>query len=143
DLPIQFVSLLLAFFFYVVLLTYGYPILGNIAGTAAAIPVLVIAWHTGLGGGLLAALVSISTNMALLLLAGAQPLENPAALALNTVIVSVYGLTTGYISEARKELLKEIKLREAAEKALHYLNARLEGRVKLRTRQLSSLNAKL
>jgi putative nucleotidyltransferase with HDIG domain len=143
DLPVQFVALLLSFFFYIVLALYGYPVLGNFAGTAAALPVLVIAWITGLGGGLIAALISISTNMTLLLLAGAQSLEDPATLALNTVIVSVYGLTTGYISEARKELLKEIQLREAAEKALHYLNARLEGRVRLRTRQLSALNAQL
>ncbi|MCW5874174.1 MAG: HD domain-containing protein [Anaerolineales bacterium] len=143
DFPYQFAVLLVCFTSYVILVFYGYPYLGNVAGTAAAIPVLAIAWHTGLGGGIIAALVSISANMVLLLFAGSNSLEAPLELVFNTFIILFYGASTGYISETRKELLKEIRLREAAEKALHYLNAQLEGRIKLRTRQLSGLNAKL
>lgn len=143
EFPYQLALFLVALMVYVTLVFYGYPYLGNIAGTAAAIPVLIIAWHTGLGGGLVASLVSISTNMVLLLTAGASSLQAPLELVFNTFIIMFYGASIGYISETRKELLKEIRLREAAEKALHYLNAQLEGRVKLRTRQLSSLNSQL
>ncbi|MCL4257685.1 MAG: HD domain-containing protein [Anaerolineales bacterium] len=143
DVVDRFVSLLVSLTAYVLLVFYGYPYLGNIAGTAAAIPVLVIAWYFGLGGGLVAALTSISTNMILLLLAGANSLQDPLALVFNTFIILFYGASAGFISETRKELLKEISLRETAEKALQYLNAQLEGRVKTRTRQLSDLNSQL
>ncbi|UYN91861.1 MAG: HD domain-containing protein [Anaerolineales bacterium] len=143
DVADKFVSLLVSHSAYVILVFYGYPYLGNIAGTAAAIPVLAIAWYYGLGGGLVAALLSISTNMVLLLLAGASSLEAPLELIFNTFIILFYGASAGFISETRRELLKEIRLRENAEKALHYLNAQLEGRVKTRTRQLSSLNTQL
>lgn len=143
DFVTQLVSLLVSTASYIALVFYGYPYLGNIAGTAAAIPVFVIAWYFGLSGGLVAALVSISTNMVLLLLAGASSLQAPLELIFNTFIILFYGSSAGYISETRRELIKEIQLRETAERALHYLNAQLEGRVKSRTRQLSDLNSQL
>ncbi|MBX3002315.1 MAG: HD domain-containing protein [Anaerolineales bacterium] len=140
---VQFITLLLAFVAYALLVHLGYPYLGNIAASAAVFPVMVVGWQTGLGGGMLAAMASIPLNLAMLLLAGSSPREAPLQVLFSTLIVCFCAISAGYISETRKELLKEIRLREAAEKALHYLNARLEGKVQTRTRQLTNLNSQL
>jgi putative nucleotidyltransferase with HDIG domain len=143
DLPFQVVSLLISFVLYISLVVYGYPYLGIIAGSAAAIPVLVIAWHTGLAGGLIATFLSISANMGLLLLAGASPMENPVGLIFNTLIIALNGISVGLISDTRSDLSREVVRRLDAERALHSLNTRLEDRVRLRTRELSRLNTQL
>lgn len=137
------VSIFLSIFAYMLLVFYGFPVVGSIAGTAAAFPVFIIAWHTGLAGGLIATFVSISVNMVLLLLAGIHSMESPESLVVNTIIIAIYGVTTGYLSQTRVDLDNEAKLRKEAEKALQRVNVSLEDKVRKRTRELSRVNVQL
>jgi HD-GYP domain-containing protein (c-di-GMP phosphodiesterase class II) len=142
-LPGRAVSIAFSIFAYILLVIYGFPIVGSIAGTAAVLPVFVIAWHVGLGGGLIATFASISFNMFMLLIAGMNSMESPEQLAVNTLIIAVYGVTTGYVSQTRVDLAREAKRRREAERALQRANLNLEDKVHQRTRELYRVNDQL
>ena len=136
------VCTLLSVAFYILVFFLLYPVIGPITTMFSVVPVLVVGWGYGLRGGLVAGLLNILLNTALLNLTGYAPVGWDAFVSreggvLGSLFVVLVGIAIGKMSDLTRQLQREIHHRKQTAKELARANESLELRVAERTEELS------
>ena len=136
------VCTLLSVAFYTLVFFLLYPVIGPITTMFSVVPVLVVGWGYGLRGGLVAGLLNILLNTALLNLTGYAPVGWDAFVSreggvLGSLFVVLVGIAIGKMSDLTRQLQREIHHRKQTAKELARANESSELRVAERTEELS------
>ena len=136
------VCTLLSVGFYILVFFLLYPVIGPMTTMFSVVPVLVVGWGYGLRGGLVAGLLNILLNTALLNLTGYAPVGWDAFVSreggvLGSLFVVLVGIAIGKMSDLTRQLQREIHHRKQTAKELARTNESLELRVAERTEELS------
>ena len=136
------VCTLLSVIFYIVLFFVLFPVIGPITTIFSVVPVLVVGWGYGLRGGLVAGLLSILLNTALMNMTGIEPVGWDAFVSreggvLGSLFVILVGIAIGKLSDLARQLQREIHHHKQTEEELAKSQGSLEFRVAERTEELS------
>ncbi len=133
---------LLSMAFYILVFFLLYPVTGPLTTIFSVVPVLVVGWGYGLRGGLVAGLLNILLNTALLNLTGYAPVGWDAFVSreggvLGSLLVVLVGIAIGKMSDLTRQLQGEIHNQKQTEEKLARSQESLELRVAERTEELS------